>query len=73
MKPCVRHIFRCPNCKRETVGPDPAKHHTADGVMCGYCWADIGPGDLVRTEHAPNIPPSINDKPLDNTTERTME
>jgi hypothetical protein len=51
----VRHIFRCPNCKRETVGPDPAKHHIVDGVMCGYCWGDIGPGDLVRTEPVPNV------------------
>ena len=50
----VRHIFRCPECKRETVGPDPAKHHIFDGVMCGYCWADICPSDLVRTEPVPN-------------------
>lgn len=54
VEPLVRHIFKCPNCKRETVGPDPAKHHVVDDVLCGICWADIGPGDLVRTEPVPN-------------------
>ena len=49
----ARHVFRCPNCKRETVGPDPAQHGVFDGVLCGRCWADIGPGDLVRTEQVP--------------------